>query len=768
MHLGRAVVAARGVAAGDVALAQAGHFHRVGRVAAQAPARLLVHRLLAGGALGGILADKVYQHHELEILRHLPARVGRAAARRPLDPAVEVVGVRLRADGGAHPVIELRIVTLTRTEQVGGRAPELVVGALPARLHHGRIFRRDHALRGQDVLPGAVAGHVVEVCRRHLAEIPAAHPFVADALQLVQLEVFLLLRIAECLDGLVLIVVAQRGIALHAERIREHRAVGRVGPGGHRGAAGLEHHRPVLVGIGHALRVAFAVADAQEEVHLVARLVDQVGDAVAALADAQGVLRQAAARHQVRQQDVIDVDDVGQVAVPVEGVGMSAAHVHVDRIAGQAVLPEGGSLRVLEMRLVPDVAAQLAPVGVPGLQVRLVDDEARRILAGGETRLTRHRHDTGIDGLAQAHIVVAAHGVAVRLIIDVVGDVEIHAAAHAIHDQAVAAGGILTEIDGPDGRAGQVLAARFPGALGGGLPRLHRAHQAGLAGLHVEQIDVPALIGGIVARAAVAEPEIQVGGLDGLLRGVAQDVDVDGLGLRGPAVILDRDAAHVGAHLPGNRHRVGAALLHRLLQVQEDPVVQLAGERVVGVHRLALAPGCDGGSGREGRVVPGRDEPLRCVRGRGRVQTGMIHHQGVVAVGERMPQIGARARGVVAVAHLAVAEVQHQVFVVHDLDAQVVGRARRQAGQQAHGREEETFHIVSLSRYSITFFCGSKGLRSSSPIARTAVCTSVASSASAPRKWRPASTSTQRGTRPMISVPVTRSPRAAAARQTVS
>ena len=77
------------------------------------------------------------------------------------------------------------------------------------------------------------------------------------------------------------------------------------------------------------------------------------------------------------------------------------------------------------------------------------------------------------------------------------------------------------------------------------------------------------------------------------------------------------------------------------------------------------------------------------------------------------------------------------------------------------------------SRYSITFSSGRKGFRSSSPIDLTAMRT--ISSSAIPverrclrRKWRPASTSARLGTRPTISVPVTRTPRASALRHTSS
>ena len=74
---------------------------------------------------------------------------------------------------------------------------------------------------------------------------------------------------------------------------------------------------------------------------------------------------------------------------------------------------------------------------------------------------------------------------------------------------------------------------------------------------------------------------------------------------------------------------------------------------------------------------------------------------------------------------------------------------------------------------SITFSSGRNGVSSSSPIDFTAM--RMISSSEIPvercclwRKYRPASISVRLGTRPTISVPVTRSPRALAARHTSS
>ena len=176
-----------------------------------------------------------------------------------------------------------------------------------------------------------------------------------------------------------------------AEGFAEHRGVRGVGPGGHRRAAGLEHHGPVLVRVRDALRIGLAVAEGEEEVHFVPGLVHNVGNAVAAFPDAQVVFRETSAGQDVGEEEVIDVAHVGQVAVPVEGVGMAADDVRIDRIAREPVRPEGRFLPRLEMRLVPDIAAEFPPVGMPGMEIRLVHDETFRVHAGGELRLAGDR-----------------------------------------------------------------------------------------------------------------------------------------------------------------------------------------------------------------------------------------------------------------------------------------------------------------------------------------------------------------------------------------
>ena len=103
------------------------------------------------------------------------------------------------------------------------------------------------------------------------------------------------------------------------------------------------------------------------------------------------------------------------MAVPVKGVGMAAADLRVHGAPRQAVLPEGGLQRGLEVRLVPDVAAYGAPVRMPGLEVCLVYGEAHGVNLRDEHGLAGNRVNVlGVNGFAKAHIVVAADGIPER------------------------------------------------------------------------------------------------------------------------------------------------------------------------------------------------------------------------------------------------------------------------------------------------------------------------------------------------------------------
>ena len=274
--------------------------------------------------------------------------------------------------------------------------------------------------------------------------------------------------------------------AQDAEGLCHHGAIGGIGPRGHRGTSRLEHDGPLLRRIRDALRISLAVADAKEEVYLVACLVHEVGDAVAALADAEIILCEASIRQQIGQQHVVDVAHMCQMAVPVEGVGMSATHLGINRIPRQTVLPEVRLKGRLEVRLVPHVATHLPPVGMPGMQIRLIDREPHGVHLGDKLRLTRNGVDVlRVNRFAQAHVVIAPYGVAVGLEIDIFSDSEVHATTHVLHHQAIASCTGFLKINIPDVRAYHILLISLLLEIRGRLPEADITHLAPFSCFHV-------------------------------------------------------------------------------------------------------------------------------------------------------------------------------------------------------------------------------------------------------------------------------------------
>ena len=182
-----------------------------------------------------------------------------------------------------------------------------------------------------------------------------------------------------------------------------------------------------------------------------------------------------------------------QVAVPVERVGMPAAHLGIDGIARQPVLPERRLQRRLEMRLVPDIAAQPPPVRMPRLEVGLIDRESHRIHLRNKLRLARHGTHRRVYRFAYAHVIIPPHRIPVRLEIHLIRNVEVHAAPHILHHEAVAAGYRLLEIYIPNIGARQVLAARLGRSGRLRLPVLDGPDLLRIAGSHVVEIYILAL-----------------------------------------------------------------------------------------------------------------------------------------------------------------------------------------------------------------------------------------------------------------------------------
>ena len=202
------------------------------------------------------------------------------------------------------------MVTGLRTGDIGGCCPDLAEGhdllvilvhdahtkeTMTALAEDRRLGILDHALLSEDILPLGIAREVIEIGGCQLTEVATSHLHAADVLQVVELRPLLLLCVSESLDGFVLVIMTQRVIITKAEGLGEDGTVGGIGPGCHRGTTCLEHDAPTEIGVGNALRIGLAIADGEEEVDLVAGLVDDIGDAVATLADAEVIVGQSSA-----------------------------------------------------------------------------------------------------------------------------------------------------------------------------------------------------------------------------------------------------------------------------------------------------------------------------------------------------------------------------------------------------------------------------------------------------------------------------------------
>ena len=353
---------------------------------------------------------------------------------------------------------------------------------------------------------------------------------------------------------------------------------------------------------------------------------------------------------------------------------------------------------------------------MPGLQIGLVDGEALGVGLGDELRLSWHgEHMRGVLRLAETHVVVAAHRVAVGLEIDVGGDVEVHATTHILDYQTVTARGRALEVDVPHVGADEALLTGLLLCVGHRLPEGHRTGSRLLLGVHVIEIDLPSFPCLVVALTAVAQPLVEVGGMPCLVRCITDDVHMHGFRRGVPHIEADGGCRLVGADTVGDADRIAASLSHRLRQLDEQPVVELARQRVIGVHRLRLPPDVHGLCRGEGLVVGRADAPECGLLRLAHLQSLAEHEQGVVALGERMPQIGARSGAVVTVVHLTVTEMHHQVVFVDDMDAKELGRHRRRCCQEQHARQHHKERCFLLKGFHllVVFMFGYKDTKKS-------------------------------------------------------
>ena len=174
------------------------------------------------------------------------------------------------------------------------------------------------------------------------------------------------------------------------------------------------------------------------------------------------ILVQTSTRKDIRQQHIVDVADVCQVAVPVEGIGVPTFNLGIHRITRQTMLPEDGLLKLLKVGLVPHIGTQFAPTWAPRMEVGLINGKALGIGLRNKLWLAWGREYLGgIDWLAQTHVIIASNRIAVGLVVNVVLYLEVHTTAHILYYQSVTTRFVGAKVDIPYIGTYQTLTAGF-------------------------------------------------------------------------------------------------------------------------------------------------------------------------------------------------------------------------------------------------------------------------------------------------------------------
>ena len=160
---------------------------------------------------------------------------------------------------------------------------------------------------------------------------------------------------------------------------------------------------------------------------------------------------------------------------------------------------------------------QVAPFLIPRGEIGLIDSQSFRIRLWDELWLTGNRPNVlRILRLTKTHIVITTNGIAERLEIGIGGDIEVHAAAHILYDKTITTWCRGLEVDIPDIGADERFLASFLCSVGSRLPELHSTHVLLLLGLHIIYIYLTAFPTAVVALTTIAQPLIEVCGVDGL------------------------------------------------------------------------------------------------------------------------------------------------------------------------------------------------------------------------------------------------------------
>ena len=323
------------------------------------------------------------------------------------------------------------------------------------------------------------------------------------------------------------------------------------------------------------------------------------------------------------------------------------------------------------MGLVPYVGMQVAPLLTEGMEIGLIDGKSFGIGLWNKLRLTRYwPYMLRIIRFAEAHVIVTSHGVAERLVIDIRGNVKVHAATHILNNQAITTRGRSFEIDVPDIGAYKILLACLQTGIGGLLPEFHGTDILFLASLHIIYIYLPTFPFLVIALAAIAQPLVEICGMDLLGRRIADDVHMHSLRLTIPNIETDAQRLCVGTDALGDADGIGTALFHGLWQLEEKPVIVLTHQGVIGIHRLRLAPDVQGLQCTKGLVVARTNLPEACLLGLFHLEPFAKDEKCIVALGKGMTEIGTGTCSVVAVMHFTITELYHEVVLVNHFQSE--------------------------------------------------------------------------------------------------
>ena len=165
-------------------------------------------------------------------------------------------------------------------------------------------------------------------------------------------------------------------------------------------------------------------------------------------------------------------------------------------------------------------------------------------------------------------------------------------------------------------------------------------------------------------------------------RQIADDIHMDSLRLLVPDIEADGERGLVGTDALGNGNSIGAALLHRLWQLQEQPVVEFGGEGMVEIHWFRLTPHMLWMYGTKSLIVAGTDLPKSRLLHTVSLQPFTEHKQSVIPLSKGVTQIGTGTCSVVTIMHFTITEMHHEVVLVNHSESENLGGCNRRSCHQ--------------------------------------------------------------------------------------